>query len=157
MRFMGNKQRGQLVRRVSVQPFVTTRRGTFLVFDACIDANVDPARIAAGVQECAGALRDAQDAGARQLIVFAGRMAAQDCETRPDFESLSKQVPQQLRDAVHGLWLLSLLNTEYAWGAPADQAKQHMMNLDERALAEVLTRLAAPAGSLTLNPAPIAP
>ena len=125
-----------------------------MVFDACIDAATDPARIAAGVQECADALRDPRDVGARQSIVFAGRMAAQECDTQPDFAMLSKQTPEHLRDCVEGLWLLGVLNTEYAWGAPAAEAKQCLMNLDARALADVLSRLRSPAGTLVLNPLP---
>lgn len=139
-------------RQTLVHPAVVTRAGAFLVLDVCVNADAKPDAMTKTVLECAAALCDRTAASSRQSIVFAARLAAQELDPAPDFAAMSKHVAEPVRDAVEGLWLLSQLNYEFAWNAPAADVRTMLMELDDAAVAEVLNRIRGEPRSLLLEP-----
>lgn len=156
MRIRSRRDFGKHIRQFQPHAAMVTARGTFLVLDACINADANADDLSKVVRECAAALCDRDSPSAKQSIVFAARMAAQELDPAPDFAAMSKNVPEPLRDAVEGLWLLSQLNFEYAWGVPSTDVRPLLMSLDDAAVAEVLNRLRSEPQTLLLEPQPAA-
>jgi hypothetical protein len=152
LRFLSDKNRATLARSIQPYPFVVGRGKPCLMFDACLNAGVQPDQVADALQTVIADLTSPASKAGQQTIVFAGRMAANETPLRVDFAALARQMPTQLKDAVEGVWLLGLLNVEYAWGIPAEEALPMLAALDEAAVADVLSRLKMPPQSLALEP-----
>lgn len=153
MRLLLQRNVGKQVRNLIVTPAATTKTGTFLVVDACLAEGAAPDDLGKAVQDAAGALAKPGDPSSRQSIVFGGRLAAQEMPVKPDFEALRKQMMPQMQDSVEGLWLLPLMYVEFQTRRDAADFVGLLMNPDEQAVAEVLSRLAKPPSFLLLEPA----
>jgi predicted Zn-dependent peptidase len=152
MRFMSDRERAKLVWRVIPLACVSNDAGTFMIFDACLNADSDPQQVALALAAVTAELADPASATAKQSIVFGGRMASQESPLAIDFAALAQQLPPHLKDCAEGLWLLGLMNIEYACNAPAEEAQPMLSALDDQAVAEILSRLKMPASSLLLEP-----
>jgi predicted Zn-dependent peptidase len=152
MRFVSDKTRAQLVRRAMPVAFVAHGRETFLIVDACLNPDSDPQQVALALAAVTAELTDPASVAAKQSIVFAGRMASQESPLAIDFAVLAQQLPPQLKDSAEGLWLLGLMNIEYACNAPAEEVQPMLSAPDDQAVADVLARLKMPPQSLLIEP-----
>jgi hypothetical protein len=152
MRVRMQRDVSRMVRSMLPHAVVTTSRGSDMVLNACVADDANSEMLTAAVKEAAAALSDPANASSAQTVTFAARMAAQEVMFEPDFETLGKHAPPQARDAIEGMWLLSHMNYELAWGVPLAEVRTMLMNLDAHAVAEVLGRLRQEPSVLVLEP-----
>lgn len=152
LRVRSRRDVASAIRSMQPHAMIMTERGPFMVIDACIGEAADPAALTRAVRECAAAMSERAQPASTQSLVFGARMAAQELSPSAGFEQMAGQLPPHLRDAVEGLWLLSLLNYEFMWNVHADVVYSSLMQLDDAAVADMQMRLRQEPGTLVLSP-----
>jgi hypothetical protein len=152
LRFLSNKQRAGLARAITPYACVRSNGQPMLVIDACLNAGVEADKVGEALQAVVADLADPASRAGRQTITFAGAMAARESPLLANFDAISQQLPAHMKDFAEGVWLLGLMNIEYAWNAPVEEAQPMLTALDEQAVTEILLRLKAEPRGLSLEP-----
>ena len=128
-----------VVRNGMVYACINSPHGPLFLIDCCLPEG----KTAAQVWERLKTLLDEMgEGGARSgMIGWLAPMLARQVDLAPDFTSMRQQLPAMMKDNAEGVWLLSIMNFEYAWGVPSKRVQDSLANLDPVAVKSVTDAL----------------
>lgn len=124
-----------LVRQGLAYPCIDSPRGPVLLIDCCLHKDIAAADVWKRLEPMIAEMRQGGERSG--MTAWLAPMLARQVDLAPNFSAIRQQLPPAMKDNAEGVWLLSLMNYEYAWGVTAKVVQESLANLNDAAVKSV--------------------